>query len=51
QSSANGACKISGRDCGIVQSCPHAYSFRISAAERISSVKPCTNVPVECIFC
>jgi len=31
--------------------CPFAYGFMIKPASQMSRKKPCTNVPISCIFC
>lgn len=47
----NSACSLRIVKGKAVSSCPHAYNFIISAASKVSKLKACTNVPIQCRFC
>jgi hypothetical protein len=35
----------------VMSNCPCAYDFRVTPASKISKLKACTNVPIECLIC
>lgn len=51
KSSVNGQCKIRIVSGKVDSKCPLAYPFQVASASKVSLKKPCTNVPIECIYC